>query len=45
MTALVMEPLSTMLRCASTVKEDFFVSGPPALPSNSLSRKYAFSGE
>src|ERR1035437_8025141 len=27
-TALVMEPLSTILRCASSVKDDFLVSGP-----------------
>src|SRR5664280_1042046 len=44
-TALVMEPLSTMLRCASSVKDDFGVSGPPALPSNSFSRKGALVGE
>src|ERR1035441_9978882 len=42
--AVVMEPLSTMLRCASSVNDDFFVSGPPALPSNSFSRKGALSG-
>ena len=45
MTALVIEPLSTMLRCASSVKDDFFVSGPPAFPSNSFSRNGAFVGE
>src|ERR1039458_8112862 len=44
-TALTMEPLSTMLRCASTVNDDLFVSGPPALPSNSFSRKGALVGE
>src|ERR1035437_1203633 len=44
-TALVIEPLSTMLRCASIVKDDFLVSGPPALPSNSFSRKGALVGE
>ena len=44
-TALVIEPLSTMLRCASIVKDDFLVSGPPALPSNSFSRNGAFFGE
>jgi hypothetical protein len=44
-TALVMEPLSTILRCASSVKDDFLVSGPPALPSNSFSRKGALVGE
>src|ERR1019366_6587293 len=43
-TALVMEPLSTMLRWASRVNDDFLVSGPPALPSNSFSRKGALSG-
>src|ERR1017187_3626673 len=43
-TALVMEPLSTILRCASSVKDDLLVSGPPALPSNSFSRKGALVG-
>src|ERR1035438_5787644 len=33
-----------MSEVASSVNDDFFVSGPPALPSNSLSRKGALSG-
>ena len=44
-TALVIEPLSTILRCASSVKDDFLVSGPPAFPSNSFNRKGALLGE